>query len=352
MKILFSPKSVHLLSRQYFTRSSFLFISTTCHSHNTNKRSRLLLTATSHYTRSSGSTDKLEAAKDKVDTMRIILGKDGDHHDQQINEWDTLWQENITPWDLGQTTPLLSDELHKGLHNHLSYIQKHRDYRVLVPGCGAGYDLFTIAKHISICADNFPKFDSSFVVVGLDISSTSLQKADETIREMMGNDDNINDLSSQVDVQLKNGDFFKNQNEWVLHSTIDCFSQNGNEIRDENPDQDWSPFDFIFDYTFFCALSPNLREQWAMTMTKLIKPQGGKLLTIMFPILEHLDPNKPLRGPPFPVKVEDYKSALEPLGWKIIDGPRVSEKSVESRKYQELICWWEYDPNMSKQVDA
>ncbi|GFH59669.1 hypothetical protein CTEN210_16145 [Chaetoceros tenuissimus] len=298
------------------------------------------------YTRSLGSTDKQGVAKEKVDTMRIILSKDGNHHDQQINEWETLWQDNITPWDLGETTPLLSDELHKGLHNHLSYIRKYRDYRVLVPGCGTGYDLFTIAKHISSCANYSPKFDSSFVVVGLDVSPTSLQKADKAIREMMDNDDNdINDLSSQVDIQLKHGDFFKIQNEWVLYSTIDCFLQNRNETRDENLNQDWSPFDFIFDYTFFCALSPKLREKWAMTMTKLIKPQGGKLLTIMFPILENLDPNKPLRGPPFPVKVQDYKSVLEPLGWKVIDGPRVSEKSVEIRKHQELICWWEYDPS-------
>lgn len=334
-----SPKNIHLLPlRQYasFTSSSLLSISK-----NTNKRLRFLLLTASYST--SSKSDKQEVFKEKIDSMRIILGKDGNHYNQQINEWETLWQDNITPWDLGQATPLLSDELEKGLlSNHLSSIQK---YRVLVPGCGTGYDLYTIAKHISSCIDTVPKLDSSFVVVGLDISSTSLQKADETIREMMDHD--INTLSSQVDIQLKNGDFFKKQNEWLPHSTIDCFSQNRNDIHDEIPDQDTS-FDFIFDYTFFCALSPKLREKWAMTMTKLIRLQGGKMLTIIFPILKNLDPNKPLLGPPFPVKVEDYKSVLEPLGWKAIDGPRVSEKSIESRKHQELICWWEYDPSISK----
>jgi hypothetical protein len=42
-------------------------------------------------------------------------------------------------------------------------------------------------------------------------------------------------------------------------------------------------FDFTFDYTFFCALPPSLREKWGRRHAELLKP-GGKLLTLAFPI--------------------------------------------------------------------
>ena len=42
-------------------------------------------------------------------------------------------------------------------------------------------------------------------------------------------------------------------------------------------------FDFAYDYTFLCALQPDMREQWASTYARLLKPDGV-LMTVVFPI--------------------------------------------------------------------
>eukprot|EP00802_Teleaulax_amphioxeia_P026384 Tamp_27439.p1 GENE.Tamp_27439~~Tamp_27439.p1 ORF type:complete len:155 (-),score=21.57 Tamp_27439:63-527(-) len=42
-------------------------------------------------------------------------------------------------------------------------------------------------------------------------------------------------------------------------------------------------FDLIYDYTFLCALDPPMRQQWAETMKRLLKPTG-QLVTLIFPL--------------------------------------------------------------------
>ncbi|KAL5560857.1 hypothetical protein UlMin_030604 [Ulmus minor] len=46
----------------------------------------------------------------------------------------------------------------------------------------------------------------------------------------------------------------------------------------------WHPtdlFDFIFDYTFFCAIEPEMRSVWAQEMRDILKPDG-ELMMLMF----------------------------------------------------------------------
>ena len=56
-------------------------------------------------------------------------------------------------------------------------------------------------------------------------------------------------------------------------------------------------FNFIYDYTFFCALSPAIRDQWALKMADLVVP-GGLLMTLIFPIRPGDDG---VKGPPHAV---------------------------------------------------
>ena len=64
-------------------------------------------------------------------------------------------------------------------------------------------------------------------------------------------------------------------------------------------------FDLIIEQTFFCALSPNLRQAYAKHMHSILKP-GGKLAGVLFtfPLTES--------GPPFGGSVEEYKNYFEP----------------------------------------
>eukprot|EP00257_Ricinus_communis_P021354 XP_015580827.1 thiocyanate methyltransferase 1 isoform X2 [Ricinus communis] len=97
----------------------------------------------------------------------------------------------------------------------------------------------------------------------------------------------------------------------------------------------WQPtelFDLIFDYTFFCAIEPEMRSQWAIRIQDLLKPDG-ELITLIFPIDDHLG------GPPYKVSVSDYEEVLCPIGFKavsIVD----NELAIKVRLGREKLGRW------------
>lgn len=66
-------------------------------------------------------------------------------------------------------------------------------------------------------------------------------------------------------------------------------------------------FDIIVEQTFFCALSPELRPQYAVKMAELLK-EGGHLAGLLFN--ESLDLGR--EGPPFGGNKTEYLSYFEP----------------------------------------
>jgi methyl halide transferase len=71
-------------------------------------------------------------------------------------------------------------------------------------------------------------------------------------------------------------------------------------------------FDFIYDYTFLCALNPSIRDMWAAKMAALVRP-GGLLLTLIYPISEDKED-----GPPFRVTLEIVRNLLVTAGFEQI----------------------------------
>nr|POE86401.1 putative thiol methyltransferase 2 [Quercus suber] len=86
-----------------------------------------------------------------VDKLQQLVHKDS------TDGWEKSWEQGVTPWDLGQPTPIL-------LHLHQTGALPKG--RALVPGCGSGYDVAAIA-----CPERY--------VVGLDISDIAIKKAVE-----------------------------------------------------------------------------------------------------------------------------------------------------------------------------
>ncbi|RWV83663.1 hypothetical protein GW17_00054700 [Ensete ventricosum] len=74
-----------------------------------------------------------------------------------IDGWEKCWEEGLTPWDLGKATPAVLQLVETGSLPR---------GRVLVPGCGSGYDVVAIAG-------------PERYVVGLDISTSAVEKAKE-----------------------------------------------------------------------------------------------------------------------------------------------------------------------------
>jgi ubiquinone/menaquinone biosynthesis C-methylase UbiE len=141
--------------------------------------------------------------------------------------------------------------------------------RALVPGCGRGYDVTALATK-----DRY--------VLGLDISETAVKAARER-RDA---------LPEEACQHKPNADF----------QTTSFF-----ELDASSEDK---KFDFVYDYTFLCALDPSVRPQWAQKMAELVKREG-ELLTLVFPIRP---PDE--KGPPFAVSLELYRELLEPVGFR------------------------------------
>ena len=67
-------------------------------------------------------------------------------------------------------------------------------------------------------------------------------------------------------------------------------------------------YDVGYDYTFFCALHPSKRQEWAQAWHKRLAP-SAKLVTLIFPIDASIK-----EGPPWPVTPELYEQALSAAG--------------------------------------
>ncbi len=191
--------------------------------------------------------------------------------------WEKAWSEGRTGWDAGASAPALVELVERGVLPN---------GRALVPGCGAGYDVFALAS---------PERS----VVGLDIAPTAAARF-ESLREELGVPE-----------------------ERAVIVTADFFAF------------DDGPFDVIYDYTFLCALDRSARPQWAKRMDELLAPDG-ELVTLIFPATDAPPFGD---GPPFDVRPEIVRELLEPLGFVAIEmGP--ARRSHPGREGIEHLARW------------
>jgi SAM-dependent methyltransferase len=191
--------------------------------------------------------------------------------------WEIMYEKDLTPWNINQIAP--------GLLNLSARNKIPLEGRFLVPGCGQGFNCFHLVN-------------DKRQVLGIDLSpiivaANEKQKSERSIKD---------DL-----LQFKVIDFFAKDS--VMRE---------------------SSFEFIFDYTFLCALEPAERGNWGEQMSYLIK-KGGMLCTLMFP----LDGRS--GGPPYSLTEAIYHDLLD-ANFKL----ELSEEceSVARRQGQEKIALW------------
>lgn len=194
-------------------------------------------------------------------------------------DWKDAWRRGSTPWDAGASAPALAILLERELVP---------PGRVLVPGCGAGYDLATLAR-----ADR--------KVVGLDLSEEA------RARFLAAHPDPPGEVTYEV------ADFFSYEPEG-------------------------GGFDFVWDYTFFCALDPAQRGGWSERMKRWVKP-SGLLATLLFPFE---DPISDREGPPWPINAHMIARLLEDAFEQI----EVSEvhRTHPGREGRERLALWRRRP--------
>jgi len=119
--------------------------------------------------------------------------------------WDSRYRDGTTPWDAGGVPPRL-----------LAWLEENPSrLRVLVPGCGSGYEVRAFAER-------------GHDVLGIDFSDAVVEKLAGRVRK---------------------ADFF--------------------ELAEP-------PFDLVYERTFLCALPRRMWPDWARKIAELVRP-GGRL---------------------------------------------------------------------------
>jgi SAM-dependent methyltransferase len=180
--------------------------------------------------------------------------------------WDTRFRECVTPWDARAAPATLKDWLKPRLPS-----------RVLVPGCGTGYEVRLFAEH----GDD---------VLGIDFSDAAVDAARRELGSLSG--------------LVKKSDFFALEGR----------------------------FDLVYERAFLCALPRARWPDWGRSMTGLVRP-GGELAGFFY-----LHDNE--RGPPFGISRAGLDALLQEAFELVEDRPVPVAQSVPVFKGREIWQVW------------
>ncbi len=159
--------------------------------------------------------------------------------------WNKRWNRDETNWDLGSVSPSLKmfiDQI------------KNKDCRILIPGCGNGYEAGYLLNH------GFTN------ITMVDIASVPVENVKALYATYLGNE-----------LTVLQQDFFTLEGQ----------------------------YDLIIEQTFFCALPRSKRPAYVQQMKKLLQP-SGELAGLLF----NIEFDK--EGPPFGGSAAEYRALFSP----------------------------------------
>lgn len=163
-------------------------------------------------------------------------------------DWEARYKAQNTPWDRGDTSPALQAWLDGG---------ELAPSRVLVPGCGSGYEVLELARR-------------GFQVTAVDIAPAPLERLGTALEEES------------------------------LTAELICA-----DLLDWMPDQ---PVDLIYEQTCLCALDPIHRETYETKLRDWLKPAGQLLALFMQTQREG--------GPPFHCSMNEMQQLFSASHWQ------------------------------------
>ncbi len=182
------------------------------------------------------------------------------------NYWQAQWEAGQTGWDIGYASPAIAE---------FADAWPDKNAAVLIPGCGNAYE----AEHL---------LHAGFTNITLvDIAPAAVERLKRK-------------FEGKKQIKIVGEDFFNHQGK----------------------------YDLILEQTFFCAIPPSRRKEYAAKMFELLI-ENGTLAGLLF------DKQFEQPGPPFSGCICEYKPVFEPY-FNILQMEPCSN-SIEPRKDSEVF---------------
>ncbi len=193
------------------------------------------------------------------------------------DKWEADYQRKTDGWDLAGPTPALKRIADSG---------RFQPGRMFVPCAGRGHDAREFARH-------------GFQVTAVDFSPSAV----EAMRELA-------DPAAPLDI--------------MQHDMFQL------------PHQMDGKFDYVLQYTCFCAIDPGRRDEYADLVARLLKP-GGLYIDLAFPL------DGRAGGPPFAVTDQEIVGLFGVRGFELVSREKLQDSISPRRQAEELLVFRKRD---------
>ncbi len=187
--------------------------------------------------------------------------------------WEEVYQGGRAGWDLGGPTPVFRRLLDRG---------QFSPGKIIVLGAGRGHDAREFARR-------------GFQVTAVDFAA-------DAVRDMRALAD------PHAPVEILQADIFD------LPRALD------------------GTFDYVLEYTCFCAIDPTRRAEYADLVARLLKP-GGIYIALVFPLDDHKG------GPPFAISISEILDLFGSRGFNLLERERPKDSVPQRKGIEELLVF-------------
>ncbi len=191
--------------------------------------------------------------------------------------WEEIYQHGRAGWDLGGPTPAFVRLLASG---------KFAPGRILVTCAGRGHDAREFARH------------------GFEVDAVEF--AADPVRDMRALAD------PRAPVRIFQSDLF------TLSHELD------------------SQYDYVLEYTCYCAINPKRRAEYADLIARMLKPRGI-LIALIFPTTKHDG------GPPFYAPISEVLDLFQTRGFEVVQRETPSDSVPQRKGSEELLIFQKQD---------